>query len=393
MRREKGQNDRGLSCSGYDVHNAEAFRLQPLESLHFTLEPNTVADLTIAENAIWDLNQRDTVAGSETYSDAMLNIEAMASVRMDGRPPSARDIFLERAETYVKQCEPSDYLVRYERDRASLEYALGLAGHGATVQMLCDVHSRVLPLRNSMVGGKLRTGMRQVGGSRYHAFGTAYAMPQPEDVRPLLEDLAAFLNDDGQPVVEQAGIAHAQLVNIHPFDRGNGKMARMMVHHALRYRGIAKRYLLPITCAIVNSNHDYVAGIDGCKLNGTESEKDVSRRMNDWLQYFASCCLRTASLSAAFFTSCEHVVRESLRQTHARNGSAAQRLVCALPAMPVFTVRMVEERLGCSFKRASEACKVLEVAGVIELRNQAKRNRVYRAPSVLDAYMDIDALR
>ena len=378
---------------GYDVHNAKEFELRPISTLHFTLEPGTVADLTIAENAIWDLNQRKTYAGWQTYADAMLNIEALASVRMDGRQPTAREIFFERAESFFKQDALSDHLVRYERDRASLVYALGLAEQGATVQMFKDVQARVLPPRHSIVGGILRKDMQQVGGSRYHTFGTAYAIPRPESILPLLEDLAAFLNDESQPVIEQAGIAHAQLVNIHPFDRGNGKMARMMVHHTLLYRGIAKRYLLPITCSIVNSNHDYVAGIEGCKLNGTESKADVSKRMNSWLSYFAQTCLRTATLSAEFISSCEHLLRTSQDKMHVRNGSTAKRLLCVLPALPVFTVRMVEERLDCSFKRASEACKVLQDAGFIELRDQVKRNRIYSSPAVLDAYMAIDALR
>lgn len=393
MKEERAQGALAQGGVEYDVHNAKTFCLRPLSELHFALDPDAVADMTKAENAIWDLNQRETFAGWDVYADAMLNIEALASVRMDGRPPSANDIFFERAEALAKNMEPSDYLVRYERDRASLEYALSLAESGTTVQMLCDIHERVLPPKNSMVGGKLRTGMRNVGGSRYHTFGTAYTMPRPEDVRPLLEDLVAFLNDSSQPVVEQAGIAHAQLVNIHPFDRGNGKMARMMVHHTLRYRGIANRYLLPITCVIVNSSHDYVAGIEGCKLNGSESEKEVGRRINSWLSYFASSAERTAILSATFITSCEHAVRAAATRMRPRNGSAAQKLLKALPALPVFTVRMVEQRLGCSFKRASEACKALEADGIIELRHQAKRNRIYSSPEMLAAYMDIDALR
>ena len=377
----------------YDIHDAKAFQLQPLSSLRFILESNTVADMTVAENAIWDMNQRETAAGWETYADAMLNIEALASVRMDGRPPSARDIFFERAELSNKQAEPPDHIVRYERDRASLVHALELAEAGATVDMFCDIHRRVLPPKNSAAGGQLRTGMKQVGGSRYHTFGTAYVMPRPEEVRPLLEDLAAFLNDDEQPVIEQAGIAHAQLVNIHPFERGNGKMARMMVHHSLRYRGIAKRYLLPITCEIVNSNHDYVAGIDGCKISGSESEEEVNERVNDWLSYFASICLRSAGMSSAFIMTCDSFVRRALGKAHVRAGSAAQRLIKALPALPVFTVRMVEEYLDCSFKRASEACKTLERAGVIALRDQVKRNRIYYSSDILDKYLTIDALR
>ena len=377
----------------FDIHDAEAFDLQPLSKLRFDLDAETIADLTVAENAIWDLNQRDTLRDREVYARAMLNIEAMASVRMDGKPPSAAEIFREAAEASFGRTEESDHLVRYGRDRESLRFALSLADSGCSVDTFKAVHEKVLPPKHAARGGLLRDDLKQVGGSRYHVFGSTYTMPAPERIEPLLADLADFMALDAMPVVEQAGIAHAQLINIHPFERGNGKMARMVIHTSLRYRGITPYYLLPFTPVVVTSSHDYIAGINSCKFDGSEDRKTVSVRMNQWLSYFSNCCLTAVEISAGFVNDCEALLRRQMEHLNLRRGSVAAGILRMLPEMPAFTVQMAADRLGASFKRASEACKQLEAAGVITLATEAKRNRIYQSPEVLEAYMAIDALR
>lgn len=390
---EGGRYRKAGELNRFDIHDAEAFDLQPLSKLRFNLDAETIADLTVTENAIWDLNQRDTLRDRRVYASALLNIEAMASVRMNGKAPSADAIFKEAAEAQFAKGEEPDHLIRYWSDRNSFELALDLAEEGCTVDAFCRIHEKVLPSRHAQNGGLLRDDLKQVGGSRYHVFGSAYTMPPPAQIPILLEDLAAFLAADNIPVVEQAGIAHAQLVNIHPFERGNGMMARMVIHTALRYRGITPHYLLPFTPVIVTSSHDYIAGINACKFDGTEPRGTVDARMNQWLSYFAKCCLKAVEISGSFVNDCESLYRSQVERASLRRGSVGAKILEILPEMPAFTVQMAAQRLGSSFKRTSEACKVLHERGLIFLDGQPKRNRVYRSPEVLEIYLAIDALR
>ena len=390
---ESGTYRKAGGRNRFDIHDAEAFNLQPLAKLRFNLDAETIADLTVAENAIWDLNQRDTLRDKRVYASAMLNIEAMASVRMDGKPPSAEEIFKEAAEAQFARGEEPDHLIRYRRDRSSLEFALGLAEEPCSADVFRRIHEKVLPPKHAQSGGLLRDDLKQVGGSRYHVFGSAYTMPPPAQIPALLEDLSAFLGTDNIPVVEQAGIAHAQLVNIHPFERGNGKMARMVIHTALRYRGITPYYLLPFTPVVVTSSHDYIAGINACKLEGTEPRGAVDARMNQWLSYFAKCCLKAVEISGSFVNDCESLYRSQMERGNLRRGSVGAKIREILPEMPAFTVQMASQRLDSSFKCTSEACKALHERGLISLEGDSKRNRIYRSPEVLEAYMAIEALR
>jgi Fic family protein len=388
-----GPRSRSDRSKEYDIHDAEAFELQPISKLRFQLDSETAATLNDAENAIWDLNSRPHKLPNATYAQALLNVEAMASVRMDGRPPSARDIFLELADAEVHGSEKPEYIVRYERDRASLVYTLGLTSRACTVDDIRNIHARSLPPRHEQKGGKLRDDLKQVGGSRYHTFGTVYKMPPPERIDELLEDLVAFMEQEEILVVEQAGIAHAQFINIHPFERGNGKMGRIVVHYELAYRGIAPNFLLPITPVIVTSSHDYVAGINACQLDGSEDPEVIGRNMNDWIWYFSTVCSKAANITSRFISSSDELIGSLEEKNKFRKGSAALQILEYLPALPAFSVQMAADKVGCSFKRASEACKQLQEMGILSLLADVKRNRVYYSPEMLEIYLDIDALR
>lgn len=56
-----------------------------------------------------------------------------------------------------------------------------------------------------------------------------YEGPEPEDVPSLMRELVSSLQEaDGHPVFVRAAMAHLNLVMIHPFSDGNGRMARAL---------------------------------------------------------------------------------------------------------------------------------------------------------------------
>ena len=382
-----------MGDKSFDIHDAQAFKLQQLSALKFNLDDAVAQDMSSTENAIWELNRQEFALDKDVLADAMLNIEALASVRMDGRPPSAHDMMIERAYAAVRAQEAPEYVQRYERDRESLAVTLDRARKSCTVGMLKDIHSCVLPLKHKDKGGVFRTDLKQVGGSRYHVFGDPYRMPAPEDIGELMDDLAAFMNADELLVLEVAGLAHAQVININPFDRGNGKMGRVAIHYVLRNRGVAPAMILPFTPTIVTSNHDYVAGIRSCAVEPDMPVEEVSKRLNGWLRYFSGNCDKAVNIAADFAFTCSSLVEKYRDNLGVRSDNTAVALLGALAALPTFSAQMAADYLGCSFKRASEACKLLLEKGVITQVTQGKRNRVYCADEFMAAYMQIDALR
>ena len=62
---------------------------------------------------------------------------------------------------------------------------------------------------------------------------------------------------------------------------------------------------------------------------------------------------------------------------------AAYQLVQSLAANPYVTPRGVEKELQVSFNTANKAIKVLENEGILTQLGDAKRDRIYRAETVL----------
>lgn len=85
--------------------------------------------------------------------------------------------------------------------------------------------------------------------------------PPPERVKELMEDLVAFMNRGDLPPVVQAAIAHAQFEIIHPFADGNGRVGRALIHVVLRRRGLAPRYVPPVSLVLAADARAYVAGL------------------------------------------------------------------------------------------------------------------------------------
>ena len=68
---------------------------------------------------------------------------------------------------------------------------------------------------------------------------------RPEDLNALIEGMTAFDTGPAQkldPVIAAAILAFG-FVYIHPFEDGNGRIHRYLIHHVLAQRGLVRRAL------------------------------------------------------------------------------------------------------------------------------------------------------
>lgn len=93
-----------------------------------------------------------------------------------------------------------------------------------------------------------------------------FICPQPEDVSSLMSGWMALttrmLDDAVEPVVAAAVAAFA-FVFIHPFEDGNGRIHRFIVHHVLSRTGFSPDDLIfPVSAAIVRDKRSYDAVLE-----------------------------------------------------------------------------------------------------------------------------------
>jgi len=106
-----------------------------------------------------------------------------------------------------------------------------------------------------------------------------YTPPPPQDVAPMMAELAAWLNtaSDAHPVLT-SGVAQFQLVHIHPFVDGNGRTSRLLSTLCLYRAGYDFKRLFSISEFYDRDRSAFYAAIQGVRDQGMD--------LTGWLDYF-----------------------------------------------------------------------------------------------------------
>ena len=119
------------------------------------------------------------------------------------------------------------------------------------------------------------------GGSK------AYQPPHQSDVPPLMRELVVALRESELHPVLKAGVAHLQLVAIHPFVDGNGRTARLLATLILQHEGWGFRNLLSLDAYYQRNRDQYITAIGSTLGKGFPQEYDAG----PWLEFFCESVL------------------------------------------------------------------------------------------------------
>ncbi|WP_169806650.1 Fic family protein [Microtetraspora malaysiensis] len=245
-----------------------------------------------------------------------------------------------------------------------MESALELAdAPRIRVEDILTLHRKLLDgTRDEHFGGQIRTEQNWVGGTGMSPCTVDFVPPPPDRVRDLFEDLCAYTSGDEHPALVQAAIAHAQFETIHPFVDGNGRTGRALIHLILRRRGLAPRFVPPIS--LVLASHAIGACIDRFVADTTRAVIDTDR-------------------FGAELSTMETEWRKKLGRVRA--GSSVDLLLRVLPSAPVLTAATAADLIGRSTQRANDAVNQLVTAGVLKQTTIGRRNRAFEVPDLINA--------
>jgi Fic family protein len=385
----------GLSRKDRQGCDYTAYVPDPLARGDVRLEASTAADVTDAELAIARLNaQVSALADSEALARLLLRAEAVASSRIEGLEVGGRRLLKAQLARDLHDARPDVTSTEVLNNIEAMSWAVETLSTRAqiTVDGLLEVHERLLAgTRLEQHGGKIRKVQNWIGGSEYNPCSAAFVPPPPERVRALLEDLCDFCNSDMLPAVAQAAIAHAQFETIHPFVDGNGRTGRALIHVILRRRGIAPRFVPPISLVLATHADAYVDGLNRTRSSATPDSRETMDAVNSWVAFFASACRRAVSDAEAF----ERRVAELQQEWRARLGpvrknSAIDLLLGAIPGAPIMTVQSGAALLGRSVQSVNAAIPRLIAAGVLDQTTVGRRNRAFEATELIDSFAALE---
>jgi Fic family protein len=386
----------GMSRRDRQGCDYDAYLPDPLAGWELALPADLVADLSDAEAAIRRLNATGTSHVSlEGLARFLLRAESVASSKIEGLEAGPRRL-LDAEVVLAQGGDAADRIaVEVLANVAAMEAAveLGSATDTITLDDLLGIH-RILMERSATpgIGGAVRTVQNWIGGSSYNPCSAAFVPPPPDTLHALLDDLLAYVNGDDHPALVQAAIAHAQFETIHPFADGNGRTGRTLIHVIFRRRGLAPRFVPPISLVLATWASEYIAGLTAYRHVGAPDNPDRSTGAGIWLRTFATAAHRSCANAESYAGKIEALDarwREQLGRVRAN--SAVELLLDLLPGVPVITVDSAARLIGRSEMRTGEAINRLEAVGVLRQRNVGKqRYRVFEAADVVDLFTGLE---
>lgn len=337
------------------------------------LDPQVTFDaaeaIASAEQEIRTLNTANSVAGLEAVGALLLRSEAIASSRIEGYELSPRN--LARALIDARAARGTARTVAANVIAMEEAVALGDSERDLTLQDVLGIHRTLMANEPPRVAaGALRREQNWIGGRLGSPLDARYVPPPEDAVDGLMADLLAFVNRGDLPAVAQAAIAHAQFETIHPFVDGNGRVGRCLIHIVLRRRGVAPRFVPPVSVVLASRPDAYVGGLVGYREG----------RVAEWSTWFAGACHRAAVMSTRLAEDISALQKQWLeRSGRPRRDSAAARIIAVLPAQPITSAGTVRAAIGASHQRALDGLKSLASAGVVRQISEGGYDRQFAA--------------
>lgn len=362
----------------------------PIAKRELEIEGAVASDIADAERAVVALNQeRSGLVDTEAVARLLLRAESVASSRIEGlevggrrllKAQLARDMGLDASDRGAFEVLNNIEVMGRLVEAASLA--------NLTPDLLLESHS--LLMRGTAMedrAGEFRVAQNWIGGSEFNPCSAEFVPPPPQEVPGLVEDLCEFCARDDLPAMAQAAIAHSQFETIHPFFDGNGRIGRAIIHALLRRRGLAPRFVPPISLVLATRSSDYVGGLMASRYVGKADSADARAGLNRWLGTFASAVKRSVD-DAKAYDSRVREIQEGWRSKlgKVRRDSAVDLLIEALPAAPIVTVKTASDLIGRSGQAVNEAMPRLVEAGVLSQTTIGRRNRAFEATDLIDAF-------
>ncbi len=190
-----------------------------------------------------------------------------------------------------------------------------------------------------------------------------------------IDDLCAFAARSDVPLLAQAAIAHAQFETIHPFNDGNGRSGRAIVHAILKQAGATTRATVPVSAGLLTDTGSYFAALTAFR------EGDLGPIVTR----FAEAAFAAIGNGRQLASDLLDVHERWTEAITARRTAAVWRLLPQLLSQPAVTSARVRELTGLSQPAADSVIDQLRTAGVLAKAAGNQRYVIWVATDVTDA--------
>lgn len=215
-------------------------------------------------------------------------------------------------------------------------------------------------------------------------YGDRFEYASPEETPALMTDLVDWYNNAEQSgkftPIELAAIFHYRYIRIHPFEDGNGRIARLMSNYILSRHGY------PMIVVRSRNKFDYLEALHRTDLTvgaipslGARASK---RDIQQFLTYFAKLFVEEVTYNIRFLTERgDNVWWFDGQRVNFRSNSTSK-ILNLIYATPDITTQRLSEEVGINMAAVNKHLKQLTAKGFIQRVEKDGSWRLIITPSV-----------
>ena len=199
-------------------------------------------------------------------------------------------------------------------------------------------------------------------------YGDRFDYASPEETPALMTDLVDWYNTAEQSgkftPVELAAIFHYRFLRIHPFEDGNGRMARLMSNYILARRGY------PMIVVRSRKKKEYLEALHKTDLTvgsapslGAHASK---RNIQQFLTYFTKLFVEEVTFCIRFLTERGGSVWWFDGQRINFRSASTGRMLHLMSAIPDITIAALSQQAGITVAAVNKQLKQLTDKGYVE---------------------------
>ena len=327
------------------------------------------AVLAAAEDASTEIARFDAEAGTEIapFSAILLRSESAASSKIENLTASARAI----AEAELGHGSRNAVLIVANERAMSAAIALADRLDGPAI---LDMHDALLHDSAPAIAGRWRDQQVWIGGGDHSPHAAQFVPPHHDRLPGAVDDLIRFIARTDIPTLAHAAITHAQFETIHPFPDGNGRVGRALVHAQLRHARLTRHVTVPVSAGLLT---DIDAYFDALSAYRDGDPVPIVER-------FAEATFAALANGRQLVSDLHGVRSDWGQRVKARRDAAAWKVTDIVMRHPVVNAPSLSRELGIPQTNVYRALQPLVDAGVLVEFTNNKRDRLWRAPDVLE---------
>jgi Fic family protein len=226
--------------------------------------------------------------------------------------------------------------------------------------------------------GEFRKSQNWIGPAGSTIKTSKYIPPNVEDMALAMSDFEKYMNqEDGQDLLIKIALLHYQFETIHPFLDGNGRIGRLLITLWLMAKKLLSFETLYMSYYFKRNRIEYYDRLMETRLKGNYEQ---------WIKFFLKAAQESAedAINTIEDLTTLHENNKILIEKTGKAMKNVMRVFIYLEGHPIVDINKASADLNITFNTTSRAINKLVELGILELTENAQRNRVFAYKDYLD---------